>query len=199
MTGYTDYLFLLSPPDSVKEIISKYKKASVKHIGNFKSMDSPAHLSLMHMERQKPYFADYTVSKIEPKINNMPAVVLHIEGFKYFVHLHDQYTIYAHIRVTASVAKWFDDLKKNLNIKRQLVPHVTVVRNVKKEAFEILWPHFRHKKIIEPFWVKELSIAKRETFDSFPKWQSFKTMSFKGIKLEGKRHGKNDDEQLNLF
>ena len=84
MTSYADYLFLLSPPEPVKELIGKYKKASAKHIGYFKSMDSPAHISVMHLERQKPYFADHTISQIERAINMMPPILLHIDGFKYF-------------------------------------------------------------------------------------------------------------------
>jgi hypothetical protein len=72
MTSYADYLFLLSPPEPVKELIGKYKKASAKHIGEFKSMDSPAHISVMHAERQKPYFADHTVTRLEQTLNIMP-------------------------------------------------------------------------------------------------------------------------------
>src|SRR3954466_6710211 len=103
MTSYADYLFLLSPPENIKELIGKYKKASAKHIGEFKSLESPAYISVMHVERQKPYFADHTVTRMENTMNIMPPVLLHIDGFKYFAHLHGKYTIYAHIRITSAV------------------------------------------------------------------------------------------------
>ncbi|MCQ6956790.1 2'-5' RNA ligase family protein [Mucilaginibacter aquariorum] len=180
MTSYADYLFLLSPPEPVKELIGKYKKASAKHIGEFKSMDSPAHISVMHAERQKPFFAD--VTKLEKSLNIMPPVLLHIDGFKYFPHLHSQYTIYAHIRITPAVDAWFSLLKKNLSIRKTLVPHITVTRNIPEADFDTLWPHFHHKKLVEPFWIKELKIVKRETFGSFPKWEPFKTFRFRGTK-----------------
>jgi len=182
ITSYADYLFLLSPPPPVKELVGKYKKASAKHIGAFKSVDSPAHISILHAERQKPYFAEHTVSQIEGSIQIMPPVLLHIDGFKYFTHLHDQFTIYAHIRITPAVDAWFSLIRKNLNIKKTLVPHITVVRNIPKTDFNILWPNFRHKKLVEPFWINELKIVRRETFGGFPKWEPFKTFQFKGTK-----------------
>jgi 2'-5' RNA ligase len=182
MTSYADYLFLLSPPEPVKELINKYKKASVKHIGNFKSMDSPAHISVMHAERQKPFFADTTVAKMEKALNIMPPVLLHIDGFKFFTHLHTQYTIYAHIRITPAVDAWFTLLKKNLAVRKTLVPHITVVRNIPEAQFNTLWPHFHHKKLVEPFKINELKIVRRETFGSFPKWEPFKTFEFRGTR-----------------
>jgi 2'-5' RNA ligase len=182
MTGYADYLFLLSPPEPIKELISKYKKASVKHIGDFKSMDSPAHISILHTERQKPHFADYTITRFEQALHIMPPVLLHIDGFKYFPHQHSQYTIYAHIRITPAVDAWFTLLRKNLGIKKTLVPHVTVVRNVPETDFNTLWPHFYHKKLVEPFWIKELKMVKRETFGGSPRWEPFKTFRFRGTK-----------------
>jgi 2'-5' RNA ligase len=200
MTSYADYLFLLSPPEPVKELVGKYKKASAKHIGNFKSMDSPAHISVMHMERQKPHFADHTVSQIERVINIMPLVLLHIDGFKYFSHLHNQYTIYAHIRITPAVDAWFTLLKKHLSIRKTLVPHVTVVRNVSEADFNTLWPHFKHKKVVEPFWIKELKIVKRETFGGSPKWEPFKTFGFKGMRnMEAVESKEEVQKQINLF
>ncbi len=199
MTSYADYLFLLSPPEPVKELIGKYKKASAKHIGNFKSMDAPAHISVIHMERQKPYYADHTVSQIERAINIMPPVLLHIDGFKYFSQLHSQYTIYAHIRITPAVDAWFTLLKKNLSIRKTLVPHVTVVRNVSEADFKTLWPHFKHKKVVEPFWIKELKIVKRETFGGSLKWEAFKTFGFRGMRNLEVVNNKEVRKQINLF
>ena len=200
MTCYADYLFLLSPPEPVKEIISKYKKASVKHIGNFESMESPAHISILHTERQKPYFAEQTLIRLEPALQKMPPVVLHIDGFKYFPHLHSHYTIYAHIRITAAVDAWFALLKKNLSLRKTLVPHITIVRNIKENDFNTLWPHFRHKKLVEPFWINELKITRRETFGSSVTGELFKTIRFKGMKSPGAVNiNEEPQSQINLF
>jgi 2'-5' RNA ligase len=206
MTSYADYLFLLSPPEPVKELICKYKKASVKHIGDFKSMDSPAHVSILHVDRQKPFFADHTVSRLEKQLYIMPPVLLHVDGFRHFTHLHSKMTIYAHIRSTPAVEAWFTLLKRNLNIKKALVPHITVARDIPEGDFNTLWPHFHHKKVVEPFWVNELKIVKRETFGSYPKWEKFKTFPFKGTKSfeclvseVAKQANDEPENQINLF
>jgi 2'-5' RNA ligase len=182
MTGYADYSFLLSPPPQLKELISKYKKASAKQIGDFKSVNSPAHISVNHLDRQKPFFASHITTHLETTLQIMPPVLLHLDGFKYISHLHSQYTIYAHIRITPAVDAWFTLLKKHLNIRKTLVPHITVVRTIAEADFKTLWPHFRHKQLVEPFWINEMKVVQRETFGSMPKWESFKTFQFKGTK-----------------
>ena len=182
MDMYEDYLMLLSPPEHVKHEIARYKKASAKLIGNYKSMDSPAHISVQHLERQKPFMAETNHLKLEKSINEMPPVLLHVDGFKYFAHLHSKMTIYAHIRITPSVDEWFTLLKKKLSIRKTIVPHITVVRDIQEVDFNLLWPNFRHKKLVEPYWVNELKMLKRETFAPSPKWIPFKTFEFKSNK-----------------
>jgi 2'-5' RNA ligase len=179
---YEDYLMLLSPPEAVKHEIARYKKASAKLIGNYKSMDSPAHISVQHLERQKPFMAETNVSKLESSLNELPPVLLHVDGFKYFTHLHSKMTIYAHIRITPAVDEWFTLLKKKLYIKKTIVPHITVTRDIPEKDFNLLWPHFRHKKLVEPFWVNELKMLKRESFAPSPQWIPFKIFDFKNLK-----------------
>ncbi|MEN0055633.1 MAG: 2'-5' RNA ligase family protein [Mucilaginibacter sp.] len=182
MYMYEDYLMLLSPPEAVKHEIARYKKASAKLIGNYKSMDSPAHISIQHLDRQKPFMAETNVAKLENSLNELPPILLHIDGFKYFSHLHSKMTIYAHIRITPAVDEWFSLLKKKLYIKKTIVPHITVTRDIQEKDFNLLWPHFRHKKLVEPFWVNELRMLKRESFASSPQWIPYKIFEFKNLK-----------------
>jgi len=180
MTSYADYLFLLSPPEPVKHEIARYKKASVKYIGEFNSMQSPAHITINQLERQKPYMVDTAFERIENTLQAMPPVLLHLDGFKHFTHLHSKFTIYAYIRSTSAMEDWFALLRKNLNIKKAIVPHITVVRNVPEADFNKLWPNFKHKKLVEPFWIYELKILQRETFGTTAgKWEPYKTIRFK--------------------
>ncbi len=205
MSIYEDYLMLLSPPETVKHEIARYKKASARLIGNFKSMDSPAHISVQHLERQKPFMADKNLELMEQALNTMPPVLLHMDGFAHFTHLHNRMTIYATIRTTPATDEWFNTLKKKLRIKKNIIPHITVVRDIPEKDFDTLWPHFRHKKLVEPFWVKELTILKRDTLDAFAKWDKFKVFEFKNMtgtgytrdELELLRAG--DPDQINLF
>jgi 2'-5' RNA ligase len=179
MRMYEDYLMLLSPPETVKQEIARYKKASAKLIGDFKSMDSPAHISIMHMERQKPFMEDRSMQMMESSLAALPPVLLHVDGFNYFPHLHNKMTIYAHIRSTPSVEQWFRHLKAVLKIKKTLLPHITIARNIPEDDFNILWPNFRQRHMVEPFWINELKVKKRETFGYSPKWEDFKTFRFK--------------------
>jgi 2'-5' RNA ligase len=182
MTMYEDYLLLLSPPEAIKQEISRYKKASAKLIGNYKSMDSPAHISVQHLERQMAFAAENNLLKLENSLNEMPPVLLHIDGFKYFTHLHSKMTIYAHIRITPAVDEWFALLKKKLKIRKTVIPHITITRDIPENDFNLLWPNFRHKKLVEPFWVNELKMLKRETFAPSLQWIPFKVFEFKRTK-----------------
>ena len=180
MTSYTDYIFLLSPPEKINNEIARYKKASVKYIGDFAGMNSPANISINQLDRQKAYMVDAAFERIEAKLHAMPAILLHLDGFKHFDHLHSKMTIYAYIRSTPAMEDWFALLRKNLNIKKALVPHITVVRNIPEADFNKLWPNFKNKKLLEPFWIYELKILQRESFGTTAgKWQAYKTIKFK--------------------
>lgn len=181
MTGYTDYLFLLSPPENIKHEISRYKKASAKYIGNVPGIQSPAHITINQLERQKSYMVDAAFERVALTLQSMPPVLLHLDGFKHFAHLHGKYTIYGYLRSTPAMEDWFSLLCKNLNIKRALVPHITVVRNIPEVDFKRLWPNLQHKKLGEPFWITELKVVRRESYGTtHGKWEAYKTFMFKG-------------------
>jgi len=203
---YEDYLMLLSPPAIIKHEIARYKKASARLIGEYKSMDAPAHISILHMERQKPFMADKNIILMEQSLNQLPPVLLHWDGFGYFTHLHNRMTIYGNIRGTPATDEWFSQLKKKLKIKKHIVPHLTVTRNIPEHDFNTLWPHFRHKKIVKPFWINALTVVKRDTFDAYAKWEFFKAFQFKNhtgfIGADNIPEGRIelvDPGQINLF
>jgi len=205
MNIYENYLMLLSPPKTVKHEIARYKKASARLIGNFKSMDSPAHISIQHLERQKPFMADKNLELMEQAINTLPPVLLHMDSFAHFTHLHNRMTIYATIRTTPASDEWFNSLKKKLRVKKNIVPHITVVRDIPEKDFNTLWPHFKHKKLVEPFWIKQFTILKRDTLDAFAKWEKFKVFDFKNQTGPGHTRDElellkaGDPDQINLF
>lgn len=181
MTGYTDYLFLLSPPEVIKNEIMRYKKASAKYIGDYPGLQSPAHITLNQLDRQKPYMTDAAMEHTEARLGIMPPVLLHMDGFKNFQHLHGRFTIYAYLRSTPAMENWFTLLRKNLNIKKAVIPHIPVVRNMPEADFKKLWPNFQHKKLAEPFIINELKVLQRESFGTtHGKWEAYKTFRFKG-------------------
>jgi len=206
MRMYEDHLMLLSPPELIRQEVARYKKASARLIGDYQGMNSPAHISIQHKERQKPFMADKNIELMEAELIQLPPVLLHIDGFAYFPHLHDKFTIYGNMRSTPAVDDWFQLLKKKLKIKKALAPHITITRNIPKKDFDLLWPHFRHKKLVEPFWINSINIYKRDTFDPYAKWEFFKAFEFKNkqgfIGIENIQDGRISHvnrEQINLF
>lgn len=179
MRMYEDHLMLLSPPKIIRAEIARYKKASARLIGDYQGMNSPAHISIQHKERQKPFMTDRNIDLLETELRSLPPVLLHIDGFGNFPHVHGKFTIYANIRSTPAVDDWFGQLKKKLKIKKALTPHITIARNIAEKDFNDLWPHFRHKKLVEPFWINALTIVKRDTFAPYAKWEFFKAFEFK--------------------
>ena len=119
------------------------------------------------------------LKRIEAKLNTMPPVALHISGFNFFKHSDKAMTIYAELKQTDAVSRWFRLLTMNMNLKYKITPHITVARNISVDQFGKLWPHFAKAKYVELFWAKELMVLKRETFGHEPKWEKHKIIEFK--------------------
>ncbi len=179
MTSYADYLLLLSPPAEVKEVIGRYKRACTRVIGDYSSVNSPAYITVCHLPRQKTFMTEPELLRLEPKLNGLPPVILHIDGFKYLLHPQDTVTIYAVIRSTPATDAWFKMLRGNLKLKH-FVPHITIARAISLNDFKVLWPKLKDHKLVEPFKILGMEIVKRETFGSDRKWKPFKTVQFKG-------------------
>jgi hypothetical protein len=75
-------------------------------------------------------------------------------------------------------------LKKHLNIKEFMVPHITIARNIPVSDFNKLWPHFKAIKWSESFTVNELLVLEKETFAPFAKWEEFTCLPFTGKHVE---------------
>lgn len=178
MTFYADYRLLLPMPPHIIYGIDRYKKASAKHIGSFKSMDSPAHISLVRHQRCKPHIAESGFSRIERKLNSMPPLKIVINGFDYFNHGDEQNTIYARLVGSDATQKWFRLLFDCLDEKPGgFIPHITVVRNIGRQQFNVLWPFFQRSAYRETFEADHLKISKMDTYFG-TEWVHFKNIYF---------------------
>ncbi len=180
MKNYADFLILLSPSDKVKASVAEHKQYAFSVIGKYESMQSIAHISIKKMHRQKSFLTEPAIRALTPKLNAVAPITLTISGFEYFNHGEDYKTIYAKIVSTPEVSQWFKELKKHLNIKEFMVPHITIARNIPVSDFNLLWPYFKELKWNETFTVNELTILEKETFAPFAKWQEFTRLPFKG-------------------
>lgn len=179
MTNYNDYLFLLEPSDAVKKQIAHYKLKASEHIGVYPGARGSAHVSICLIERQKPHIINTFINSIKNRIHSMPPVMLQINGFEYFVHGEDHMTIYAAIKPTYKTDNWFALLKKQLNIKKQITPHITITKHIPADAFYKLWPELRLHPYKESFTVDKLTILVRETFKPDTRYEVYDRLYFK--------------------
>jgi 2'-5' RNA ligase len=178
MESYNDYLFLLQPSEPVKQQISHCKVKATEYIGIYPGMKATAHVSITDLTRQKPYFIKTLVDSVRNKIASMPAVTLEIDGFRFFIHNEEYMTIYAAIKPTHKTDNWFTLLKKQLNCKRNVTPHITVTRHIPVDSFYKLWPQLRLFPYKETFTADKLTILERETFKPDAKYRIYEELYF---------------------
>lgn len=183
MKGYVDYLIILSPSEDVCERIKQYKQRAGDIIGHYDSMHSKAHISIKPMPRRKPYMAEPELAALKVNVKQLPPVTLVIEGFDFFNHGEEYRTVYAKIQSSVFTTQWFKALKKSLNIKDYLVPHITVARNIHKDDFDKLWLHFRKIKWVQDFEVNKLTILQREALNTFAHWEILMEIPFEARHL----------------
>jgi 2'-5' RNA ligase len=183
MKGYADYTIVLSPPESICEQIEKHKNDAVNIIGTYDSLHAKAHISIKPMPRRKPYMAEPEIAGLKNNIKLLPPVTLTIDGFDFFAHGDEFRTIYAKIRSTHLVNQWFKVLKRNLNFKDYLVPHITIARNIHISAHDKLWPQFKNVRWVEAFEIGQLTVLHREAFANFSPWQIYTEIPFEARHL----------------
>ncbi|HEY0244458.1 MAG TPA: 2'-5' RNA ligase family protein [Mucilaginibacter sp.] len=183
MKHYADYMLLLSPTQHVKDLVKEHKEYSANVIGKYESMHSIAHVSIKKMPRQKAFLTEPSLLALNKGLKTLPPITLTIDGFDYFNHGDDYKTIYARLRTNHITTLWFKTLKKHLNMKEFMVPHITIARNIPVTDFNKLWPHFKAINWVENFTVNELTVLQRETFATFATWEPFTSLPFEAKNL----------------
>lgn len=183
MKGYIDYLITLFPPKEVVDQVEQYKQQAANMIGVCDSPFIPANISIKAMPRRKPYMAAPEITGLKNNVKQLPPVTLSIDGFDFFSHGHEYRTLYAKIRSNAFTTQWFKSLKKSLNIKDYLVPHIAIARNIQKNDFDKLWPQFKKINWVEDFEMGKLTVLQREALNTFAKWEIFVELPFEARHL----------------
>ncbi|MGZ3751014.1 MAG: 2'-5' RNA ligase family protein [Mucilaginibacter sp.] len=178
MKGYMDYRMVLLPSDQIKQTIKVQQLEAAKIIGDGEELHDPADIAILNLVRQKNYLVEPQISLIEKKLKALPPIELTVDGFDHFSHGEEFKTIYARIRSTPRTAGWFKELKKPLNMKQYLVPHITIARNITIAQFKQLWPRFKDAKWTDTFSADRLTVLTRETFSSFADWELYKELPF---------------------
>jgi hypothetical protein len=179
MESYTDYLMLIAPPKSVIYDIGRYKRASARLIGDFPGMNSPAHISINHQHRCKPFIARHAISQMGEKLGLLSTHEIQIYNFKYFTHGQTGFTIYACVVMNERTARWFKGLQSSMRIiQKNVVPHITIVKNISPDKFKLLWPKFEECRYQNSFTAECLTVLERETYVPQSRWQKYKEFRF---------------------
>jgi 2'-5' RNA ligase len=178
MTAYKDYLITLNPSYKVKDNVKLYKRGASEFIGNYPGLNSTAHISLWNKQKIKPEVINALITILQRKINNIPSTKINIDGFKYFVHGNDLMTIYASVQMNIITDSWFKLVRKQLNLKGDFVPHITVTKTIHIDAFFKLWPIFNQLPFQMSFVPESISVLERHSGLPGATWQLRKEIYF---------------------
>jgi len=208
MTGYKDYMIVLSPPKSIDDQVKKFRKSSAYLIGDFDGMHGKAHITMKNLRRQKPFWTEPLFEQLAKELSLIEPMTLQINGFATFLPT-DFTTIYAAIKSTLEMEDWLKRLRKSLNEKKA-VPHITIARQIPNALAKKLWPKFKDRQWDEEFEIDRLTILHRETFGGSKHWELFREIRFRGnadynYLMQVKKAKENnplkniDDQQISLF
>jgi hypothetical protein len=176
MTGYHDYLIVLSPPANIAQNVRNLKDMCFNNIGGFESHYSKASIVIQSWPRKKPVWIEPLIPKLVRDLQALPPVVLDINGFDFFDH-QDSRTIYAKINSTPLTKIWFKTLRRFFSGENS-EPHITIARSLPGGAFNSLWPYFKNLKWNEQFTVGKLTVLRREMIGHDKIYKVFKEIPF---------------------
>ncbi|TWR26609.1 2'-5' RNA ligase family protein [Mucilaginibacter achroorhodeus] len=185
MTDVRQIMFmnLISLPDESNAHIMRFKRACAKHIGQFASMNSRAHISfpaLVFDENTSATSFNYDdyYRVIESILGNVPAISLKVKGFEYLQH-GDQYrTICAALELDPVTMRWFSFFEKIFPAKQKIKPHITIARKIPVASFNKLWPHFQKIDFKDRFTVRNITVLHNPSNQAGP-YQLYKDISLR--------------------
>jgi len=208
MTGYQDYLIVLSPSENIIDRVKRLKDFSFNEIGEYDGHYSKAHITIQPWPRKKPVWIEPLIPKLERDLQTLPPVVLDINGFGFFDH-EDNRTIYAKLNATPLTKVWFKHLRKYFSTG-DFEPHITIARNLPNDTFAKLWPHFKSLKWKQQITLDRLTILRREMIGHDKSYKKFKEIPFNSkldfydftnakLKVPALPLKKFDRQQISLF
>ena len=176
MTGYHDYLIILTPPENIANYIRSLKDFSVGIIGEYDSRFSKAHIIVQPWPRKRPVWIEPLIPKLERDLQTLPPLIADLNGFDYFDQ-QEQQTIYAKLVSTPQTKIWFKLLRKFFSTP-SFEPHMTIARSIPNESFKKLWPYFKNRPFTGQLRIDKLTILRRETIGYDKTYKVFKEIPF---------------------
>jgi len=176
MTGYHDYLIILTPPENIVNYVRSLKDFSAGIIGEYDSRFSKAHITVQPWPRKRPVWIEPLIPKLERDLQTLPPLIADLNGFDYFDQ-QEQQTIYAKLVSTPQTKVWFKLLRKFFSTP-PFEPHMTIARSIPNESFKKLWPNFKNRPFTGQLQIDKLTILRRETIGYDKTYKVFKEIPF---------------------
>jgi len=176
MTDYNDYLIALSPSENMVDQLKRFKYFSFEKIGEYDGYDSKPDIIIQQWPNRKAQWVEPLLPKLERDLKTLPSIVLDINGFD-LLNQDNQPGIYAKIENTAASMLWFNKLGDFFNTSHY-IPHIPIASNLSPDAFQELWPCFKHTNWNARIVIDKLSILKRSTIGYNRNFKLFKQIPF---------------------
>lgn len=162
------YPLLLSPGEELSSIIKQDKRFVKSIIGHNDSLNSVPHITIKNVSQETLNKSSLVTDIFMNLCRSRSKIELRIVGYHHF----GTHTIYAKILKPRRVKDWFNRLWKVAGYESK-TPHITVVKDLTPEQFEILWPHFENRPLNTSTLIDHIKMLKR------PEDHSFKSVIFK--------------------
>lgn len=154
MKEATDNFLLISPPTPIAKDVSSFKQRFRRILGHsYESEFSKAHISLIkyrdvHSDNMLYHIADNVLSGFKP-------FTIYINGL-YVLRHRENHTICLNIINKNSVC----ELMRKLTGEENLLPHITLAKNLNKEDFNKLWPAIRNTRYANSFKCESITVLR---------------------------------------
>lgn len=134
-----------------------FKLKAWEMIGAYPSLHSDAKITINYDDDINAAVFEQKLIYYKRKVAYINAFEVKICGFDYFIH-GNSYTIFAKAAMSNFVENMLMKFNKTFSKNRIKTPHITIVRNISKEKFEILWPYFNNLAFECSFYADKICV-----------------------------------------
>lgn len=128
-----DYLILIAPPTEIKKEIKKINSKMHKILGTIGN--HTAHITLFNSAWEQD---THLLERLKKAISDIKSFSIALNGVEVFSHGTKKKTIYLKVTEPKPLLELYEACKKELKIKNDYTPHLTLEKNIALTDFEKL-------------------------------------------------------------
>lgn len=165
-----DYLLIVP---LAERIVSKFiflKLKAWELIGEYPSLHSKAHITVNHDPNIEAFIFEEKLAYYQCKLSFVNAFEIAISGFDYFKHHANSYTIYAKVKIDATMKSRLSNFHRMFPKGTVRTPHVTIAKTISKKKYDILWAYFEKLNFECSFYADKITVLETPTrkFNNLP-------------------------------